>query len=138
MDAKEFAKLLNGRTYRSEIELHEAKMAYDEDLVVVFGAYDDLMEFRGSLDDEIGLYDGGTAFVGRDDVIGISHNCDCEHCEFKEKLKKDYIAIEAVWGDKDVGASWSYKTSIPHETFNIYDEGELYCVGIVFSFDDLP
>ena len=45
--------------------------------------------------------------------------------------------ITAVWCDPESGASWSYKTDIPHETFNIYEDGELFCIGIVFSIDDL-
>ena len=33
--------------------------------------------------------------------------------------------------------TWCYKTDIPHETFMIYDDGEPYCRGIVFSIEDL-
>jgi hypothetical protein len=34
-------------------------------------------------------------------------------------------------------ATWTYKTDIPHETFEIYDNGKLYCRGIVFSVDEV-
>ena len=27
--------------------------------------------------------------------------------------------------------AWAYGTSIPHEKINIYEDGELYCIGIV-------
>ena len=33
--------------------------------------------------------------------------------------------------------SWSFETDIPHEIFMIYDDGNPYCEGIVFSIDDL-
>ena len=33
--------------------------------------------------------------------------------------------------------SWSYLTDIPHKTFDIMEDGEIYCRGIVFSLDDL-
>ena len=42
---------------------------------------------------------------------------------------------EAVWGAG--GVSWTFETDIPHETFNIYENGELFCVGIVFRMEDL-
>lgn len=36
------------------------------------------------------------------------------------------------WAD----VTWTYKTDIPHETFNIHDDNELYCTGIVFYAKD--
>lgn len=33
--------------------------------------------------------------------------------------------------------TWAYVTEIPHETFMVYEDGESYCRGIVFSIDDV-
>ena len=44
--------------------------------------------------------------------------------------------IKAVWCAPGKPA-WSYETDIPHEKFNIYEDGELFCEGIVFSLEDL-
>ena len=44
--------------------------------------------------------------------------------------------IEAVWCAPGK-PTWSYETDIPHATFNICEDGELYCEGIVFSIDHL-
>lgn len=43
--------------------------------------------------------------------------------------------IEAIWG-KD-GISWQYKTDIPHATFNVMEDDEVYCIGIVFDIKEL-
>jgi hypothetical protein len=43
--------------------------------------------------------------------------------------------IEAIWG-KD-GYSWTYKTDIPHATFDIFEDGEKFCRGIVFDIKSL-
>ena len=44
---KEFANRLNGREYGQELTPAEAQRAKEAGIVVVFGASDDLMEFRG-------------------------------------------------------------------------------------------
>ncbi len=49
--------------------------------------------------------------------------------------------ITAIWdGDTDENGqliTWTYKTDIPHETYMIYEDGEPYCRGIVFSIENL-
>ena len=51
--------------------------------------------------------------------------------------------IEAVYnegydtGEGDERCSWQFKTDIPHSTFRIMEDGELFCVGIVFNISDL-
>lgn len=56
---KAFADAMNGREYRNEgSDALFAQMKRDG-IVAVFGASDDLMEFRGAIYDEVGCYDGG-------------------------------------------------------------------------------
>ena len=45
--------------------------------------------------------------------------------------------IEALFA-KEPGYTWIYKTDIPHETFEIVEDGEPYCRGIVFNIGDIP
>lgn len=108
MTLREFAKMLDGREYRHEITKEEETLAKELGFVVVFGYSDDNAELRGAIDDEIGCFDGGVL----------------EH----EDLPS---GIYADWCPEDMDCSWAYGTSIPHEKFNIYEDGELYCVGIV-------
>ena len=62
MTKEDFATLINGRQYRDELTKEEEKSAEGSGLIVIFGASDDLIEFRGKLDDEIGAYEG-TDFI---------------------------------------------------------------------------
>lgn len=135
MDAKALATLLDGREYREEITEDEEAKAKASGLVVVFGASDDLMEFRGAVNDEIGSYDGGTAYLNNKGLL--ENECDNEDCPHFERLKAKAATIEADWCPPE-GGSWAFRTTIPHETFMIYEEGELYCTGIVFALADVP
>ncbi|MEN6544473.1 MAG: dUTP diphosphatase [Armatimonadia bacterium] len=138
MNAKELAALLNGREYAREITKDEEAQAKAAGLVVVFGASDDLMEFRGAIHDEVGAYDGGSALV---DARGLLPNrADID----EDEQIADYMArkplafeIEAKWcAVPGSNISWTYQTEIPHETFEIVEDGEVYCRGIVFALAD--
>lgn len=136
MTAKELAQMLNGREYGDEITGEESRLAKESGLVVVFGYSDDNTEFRGVFYEEVGTYDGGVLHITKE---GVQYNRKCgnEECPYYKAYVERERTIEAVWDDKEVGAAWFYKTDIPHETFNIYEDGELFCVGIVFSVEDL-
>lgn len=140
MNTKELAALLNNREYREEITRDEEAQAKHAGLVVVFGASDDLMEFRGAIHDELGAYEGTTAYLDADGLV--VNECDNERCPYARKLAATAKKIKAVWDkddyvwDKDDYA-WVYQTDIPHETFDIVEDGEKYCRGIVFSLDEV-
>lgn len=108
MTLKEFAKMLDGREYGGEITKEEEALAKELGFVAVFGYSDDNAELRGAIDDEIGCFGGGVL----------------EHNDLPD-------GIYANWCPEDLNCSWEYVTSIPHETFTIYEDGELYCIGIV-------
>jgi hypothetical protein len=138
MTTREFADKMNGREYGSEITREEEQLAKENGLVIVFGYSDDNMEFRGAINDEVGCYDGGEAKVTEKGILGeppCSEDCDSNRCPYYASAKKNAKTIRAVWCAKD-SASWTYKTDIPHETFNIFEDGELFCIGIVFALAD--
>lgn len=136
MNIEDFAQMLNGRQMGREITREEEKQAKELGLVVLFGASDDLAEFRGAIHDEVGCY-GGT-----DDIYltanGLVEELEC-HCKYALAVRKQEIEkakrIEAVWDEK--GYSWIYKTDIPHATFDIYEDDEKYCRGIIFDISSL-
>lgn len=126
MTKKELAEKLNGRQYGDSFkDVMEDTMA--SGLVIVTGASDDLMEFQGVIEDEGGCFDGGEVYF---DKNGVSQ-------DGTERANM----IEALWceGTNVDGcqATWSYKTDIPHETFEIWEDEELYCIGLVFSIEDI-
>ncbi len=134
MNAKELAALLTGCEYRNEITRELAAEAKKHGLVVVYGASDDLMEFEGVIRDEVGCYEGGTAYLTSDGLL--TNECDDDECPSFAKLKAKAATIESEW-DND-GYSWTYKTEIPHETFEVVEDGDKYCRGIVFALADVP
>jgi hypothetical protein len=129
----ELAQLLNGRQYGNEITRDEMQLARENSLVVVFGYSDDNMEFCGAIDDEVSCYDGGDAHVSATGLL--LNKCDCEDCPYFQEQKRSAKKITAVWGRG--GYSWIYETQIPHVTFDITEDGEKYCRGIVFSLSDI-
>lgn len=129
------ANLLNGRQYGEEISPEVEAEAKKAGLVVVFGASDDLIEFRGAIHDEADCYNGGLIRFTPKGIL----------TELSERDSQEPISeIEALWNN-----SWSYRTKIPHAEFRIVEnnlgvawsvdkEPRTYCKGIVFSVKDLP
>lgn len=134
MTKEKLAAMLNGREYGNEITQEEENAAKAAGLVVVFGYSDDNAELRGAIYEEIGVADEGSEiFVNKTGLL--TNECENEECPYLEELKKQCAVIEPLW-DKE-GYSWIYKTAIPHATFNIVEDGEKYCRGIVFSLADV-
>ena len=134
---KEFAEMLSARSIGEEITKDEERQAADAGLVVAYGYSDDNVELRGAIDEEVGAYDGVTIRLTKTGVLqepacDSAENCECPYFAAAKNAAK---TIEAVWGAG--GVSWTFESDIPHETFNIYEDGELFCVGIVFSMEDL-
>lgn len=135
MKKEELAAMLTGREYRNEITKEECILAKDNHLVVVFGASDDLMEFRGAVHDELGAYDGGVAYFTE---FGLLLNeCDDERCPHYKRLTEKAHKVEAEWCPKNLDCTWLMKSNIPHSSFDILEDGELYCRGLVFSLKEL-
>ena len=133
MITKEIAALLDGMEYGEDIKEHDLEYAKENGAVIVFGASDDLMEFRGAIEEEVGGYGGNKVYLDKNGLI--VNKCDNEDCPyFREKLLSAKV-ITAIWDSE--GYSWIYKTNIPHETFEILEEGEKYCRGIVFLMENL-
>lgn len=103
-------------------------------LVAVFGASDDLMEFRGAINDEVDAYDGTTVYLNGDGLF--KSLCDNDDCPHERAQKKGATELEAFW-DID-GFSWKYETDIPSIPFIVNEGGEPYCEGIVFALADVP
>lgn len=127
MTRDELAATLNGREYLSEITPTESGDAYEAGLLVVFGASDDLTEFRGAMNDE------ATHVIGH----GIKL---IEHREEHDALMRDgwtppadCLTIKAEWCPEGFDGSWRIGFDGPHSKFHIMEDGELYCEGIVID-----
>lgn len=114
MTKEKLAAMLDGKQYREAPNSKVIQLAKDNNLLIVYGASDDLCEFSGAIDDEFDCFDGGE--IECEDLTSI---------------------IEAIWSDEAGEPSWSYKTDIPHTEFKIYDENDLYCVGLVINLAEV-
>ena len=139
MDLKEFASLLNNREYPFKLTEEEKMLAKQYDIVIVYGASDDLIEFDGAISDEGDCFEGGRFLVDDKGLLPDWNNLDHDDEEvvlaYQKRKSKAKHSITALW---DVGGySWQYLTEIPHETFEVVEDKEKYCKGIVFYIKEL-
>ena len=119
MDIKEFAKMIDGFEYPAR-ELYSSKLglmntAKENGFLVIYTQSDDLLEFGGIIDDEMGANNG-----------------------VKKKVGTKGVNIEAVWCPEDKPeTSFEIKVDCHHEKFNIMEDGHTYCIGAVIHKDDL-
>jgi len=133
--------------------------ATDNNLVIVFGGSDDLVEFRGAIYDEVGAYNGGIVHLTRKGFP--ESNCnegkDCPYYQqwLKSALQTGEVRqIKAFWEGEcknekmnetkfaEIGKpTWCYETDMPHATFSMYeaedDERYFYCLGFVIDIDEV-
>ena len=139
MDAKDLAAKLNGREYLREITAEEAAQAKSAGLVVVHGGSDDQIYLAGAVVDEGGCYGGREILIDSKGVLpswDSASECEESAQEYFERKAKART-IEALFA-KEGSYTWTYKTDIPHETFEIVKDGEPYCRGIVFNIGEIP
>lgn len=132
MTIQDFAKMLDGREMGNEMTWEQKEQAKKLGFVVVFGYSDDNAEFEGAIDDAVSCYNGKTIYL---DEKGLFTKCDygCPHSQLAQKKCK---TIEAVWHDEGPIA-WTYETDIPHAEFDVMEDGEVWCKGIVFDIKSL-
>jgi hypothetical protein len=137
MTPKEMAERLDGREYGVAVTNADVEVA--DGLVIVYGASDDLVEIDGEIFDEVAAYNGTSFRIGPDGVV--RNHCEAlEGCPYHESQPEFTTAriIRAVWTDESQETpAWTYETDIPHETFDLFEDGDVYCRGIVFRVDDL-
>ena len=135
---QEVAKRMDGRGYCNELLRGEPLEFREAGIVVVYGRSDDLCEFDGAVSDEAGCNNGATIYLSRAGLPNQEEFTEEFGWNGWARFQDRAANIEAVWCETVDGPSWTYKTAIPHETFRIMEDGEVYCVGIVFLLSDLP
>ena len=138
MTKEDLAQHLNGIEYPCRIPKPICQAAKEAGLVIVFGASDDLMEFRGAIEDEVEAYEGTTVLITTQGLWNpdvCQTKCPYYHAAEREAHEHGET-IQALWDPGD-GYSWRYETAIPHATFEIVEDGEVYCRGIVFVLSEV-
>jgi hypothetical protein len=147
MTKESLAALLSGRECGREITKQEAEQAQAAGLAIVFGASDDLLEFRGAIYDEVGAYEGATAVLykkgkntfgvvpdDRESIRDIDHDHELEAALAARRLGQ---TVRAIWAPKVPDATWFITTQLPCAAFDIMEDGELFCRGLVLDVSDL-
>jgi len=139
MTKLELALMLNGREMGEEISDDEEALAKASNLVVVFGASDDLTELRGAVNDEVSCIYGGSFLIDGKGLLPDERDEDWSDDEMLEYLtrKRHAAKVEALWCAPGSECSWSFKTDLDVCTFEIMESDELYCRGIVFELPPL-
>jgi len=135
---KQLAERLNNIEYGekfSQIILDDAKTF---GLVIVTGASDDLIEFDGAAYEEFSAYGGALIPVGNDGEPIFGCEEPCNHCQAVVDQENAKINIDAKWNEN--GYSWFLDINLPadkYAAFNVMEDGETYCRGIVFAIEDI-
>lgn len=127
--AKELAERLDGREYQNEITPQDEQDAKESGLVIMFGYSDDNVEIRGALYDEISAYSGTTVHFEGGEMLYL---CE-DSCKYYEMAVAKAKAVDVALGVH----GWEFETDIPHEAFEVMEDGEHYGEGIVFNLNDI-
>ena len=124
------ASQLNGREYRNEITTELNEKLRNSSMIVIYGQSDDLVhinEFGET--DEFGCCDGHVIHLTSNGVYVAGDS------------QQNIASVTAKWCPEDedgnITSSWSFETDVPHTTFNIMEDGEVYCVGLVIDANEL-
>lgn len=136
---EEIKYILDGTKYPDVFDKIDEHADYllEHDLLVVLGCSDDLMEFRGIINDEVDCFNGGEVHFSKDGFI--LENAGDRYIENFEELKKTAVnTIEAIWCDEQIkNVAWTYHSDIPHSLFAVYEDDGVYCLGIIIKGSDL-
>ena len=144
---EEIAARLHGVEYGNEdADKQIIADARESNLLIISGASDDLCELRGAFRNEAGCYGGGDVFFTASgnlpDMAQVNEAVVVLEEELGLKVKlPGLLKIEAIWGQAAPDGrtpSWHYKTTIPHATFDVMEDGELYCIGLVIDLSEQP
>lgn len=137
---EDFATILNGREYGNEMSIDEEFIARDNELLVCFCSSDDLLIFKGIFNDET----GSTAYIMSDIKTGGIKLAEDDATQRLEEIREftgfrlnlQRIKMVRQWYI-DGTEGFCIKTTLPHATFDIMEDGELYCRGIVIEKADI-
>jgi len=131
---KQLADRINGRDIGEEITKDDIMDAKESGLLIVCGASDDLTVFYGAFSDEAGAWGGETHKVTTSgDIFYVQEEHD-DLIKAGWTPPKIVMEVTAEWSPTDPAASWLITANVPYESFDIMEDGELYCRGIVVDF----
>jgi len=148
MTKEELAEKLNGIDYRRDIPEEFYPVLVENNLCVVLGGSDDLCYFlfpkNGKVEmEELPCWEGEIFWFDKNFKKFLNAKKETMMTYYDNIKENCNNSIEAVWCNKNIKSpdgdyySWTYKTQIPHATFNIMQDEMYYCKAIVFNVSDL-
>ena len=144
MKKEELAQLLDGRQIGDEMTDEEELQAEKNGLLVCFGYFNDLLELRGIINNRAEVYEGGCVLLYKNKDQKITFLYESDYDELSDIFDKNgypislrMLPIKIQWCPEELDCSWLITTDIPHATFDIYYDEELYCRGIVLEISDI-
>lgn len=122
MTKEELAARLNGRNVGVEMSYNEEMRAADSGLVVCFGYADCIIDFRGCIGYTLNEQGGAMLCFVEERII--IHDLD---------YSPGGKFIKAIFNEN----KWLFESNVPHATFDIMADDELFCKGIVFDYKDI-
>jgi len=137
MTKDELAHSLHGMRYGDEIAGPLQRAAADAGLVILYGASDDLVELRGAIEDELSAGNHTQLLFTREGLFNdLACACECHYFKMaKNKALMQGQRVTARWCAGPI--CWTYETTIPHVTFDIVEDDEPWCRGIIFALADV-
>ena len=146
MTKEQLAEALDGVQYGEEDDLINTLEADgpEQDLVVVFGHSDDCVEIRGALNDEFSRSGFSLYWNFEHNRVGFVENLEGVVEDQRDVLDGLFSTFGRKMLCVNNVASWDADylfqfepDSIPFTPFKVMDDGELYCIGCVFSLEDV-
>ena len=161
MTKEELAARLNGCERRDDFPKELIEAARENNLVIIYGASDDLVCFAGAITDEADASDGGTFFLSKKGIP--ESDCTSDECPYYKRWLKQSIQsgrvkkVDVYWCglrrgepmphdmyEKIGKPTWSYVCTQFHgqfATFDIFDtEGDdrdYFCRAVVIDLDQI-
>lgn len=144
MTKEQLAELLNGNEVGSELTKEQEQIAKENNLLVLFGASDYLLEAKGTIHDEYGAGDfllikDGEMFADEDEDIYYKAKGDSLYYASSDSNNVNHPRlIRTEWCPKDEsGLFWRITSNMPSSPFVIMRDGSPYCRGIVIDVDEI-
>lgn len=128
MNIKDFANTLGTRPMGDEVPYHMVIEAQRQNYLIVFGVSDDLIEVCGARSDEFDAFRPTAIYVTSHRVYAADEN---------RPAAAQPIHVEYSKPTTENPALWKLSTDIPHATFDVMEDGELFCRGLVIDLNNL-
>jgi hypothetical protein len=133
-------ELIGELEYGDQIPTAALELAKNIQAAIIYGYSDDSIMVSGVTEDQADAYKDKNVWVDKEGFLPINENQNCTDAGIEtisdcRKLVKRFDQSVKLQVIEDQGGwLWQYKTDWPHRVFEMKEDGDPYCKGIVFLF----